>query len=219
MTELLLLDLDGTLVDTAPDMGAALNRLLQEEGRPALPPEHIRPQVSNGAHALVSLGFGTQRDDPEHSRLRDRFLDLYAEGVARDSVLFEGFGAVLDALEGAGGRWGIVTNKPGALTEPLIAKLGLTQRSVVTVSGDTVDRAKPHPDPLLHACGNAGVAPGSCLYVGDAERDILAARSAGMSSAVALWGYIDGSEDVAAWGADHVLQRPEGLLPLLGLER
>ena len=212
----LLLDLDGTLLDTAPDMAHALNRLRTAEGLEELPFERIRPLVSHGAPRLIRFAF----DDPEPARyddLRLRFLDLYRAAIAVHTRVFDGFEDVLDAIEQAGMRWGIVTNKPGWLTMPLLEQLGLAARSGCVVSGDTLAERKPHPLPLLHAAGLLGLEPRECVYLGDAERDVQAARNAGMIPLVAGFGYLNDGEDPAAWQPDAVIGRPDELLDWLGL--
>jgi len=213
MIRAVFFDLDGTLLDTAPDMGGALNTLLAEEGRPPLPPERIRPAVSHGATALVRLAFGL---GPEHGerfeRLRQRFLALYRRRLARETRPFPGMEAALRALEEAGVYWGVVTNKPARFTEPLLEALGLAQRAACIVSGDTAPARKPDPRPLLHACGVTGVLPEECVYVGDARRDVEAAHAAGMPALVALFGYLDGADDPAAWGAEALVDSPAALV-------
>ena len=208
----ILFDLDGTLLDTAPDMGGALNELRAEHGRRPLPAFLIRHWVSNGAAALVRLGF-VDAGPAEHERLRLRFLDLYAARLARDTALFPGGEVLVAALESAGTPWGIVTNKPGWLAEPLLAALGLDRRARSVVSGDTLAEKKPHPAPLLHAARALGVAAVDCAYVGDAERDMLAARSAGMCALVAAYGYIDPEEGYTDWPSDGVIASLDELLP------
>jgi phosphoglycolate phosphatase len=207
----LLLDLDGTLLDTAPDMGGALNLLRAEHGLEPLPAETIRPVVSHGAMRLVRLGFPAAEGDAFES-LRLRFLELYAANLAVGTRLFPGFEPVLDALESRGQPWGIVTNKPGWLTAPLLAALDLDRRAACAVSGDTVSERKPHPLPLLHAASLIGVGPSACVYVGDAERDIQAGRSAGMTTVVAAYGYLGRDEDPLQWGPHGVVQDPAELL-------
>ena len=217
LTRTLLVDLDGTLLDTAPDMGAALNALRALHDQPALPLSVLRPHVSHGAWGLVRLGF-PQADAAEQDVLRVRFVHLYREALtAHGTALFEGFGAVLAQLAAAGRPWGIVTNKPGWLTTPLLADLRLPHPPAVVISGDTTAQRKPHPLPLTHACEALSVAPEQCLYLGDAERDITAARAAGMTSAIALWGYLDEGGVHTQWGADHLVDSPSELLTLLGL--
>ncbi len=207
-----LFDLDGTLLDTAPDLAYALNRVRAEEGLDAMPYERIRPQVSNGARALVLLGFGGDERHPRFEVRRQRLLAVYRDNLCRETRLFAGMELVLSAIERSGGRWGVVTNKPGWLTEPLLDTLGLLDRAACVVSGDTVARRKPHPDPLLHAAQLAAAAPANCVYVGDARRDVEAARAAGMGMLAAAFGYVDASEDPAHWGADAVIASPTEIL-------
>ena len=171
-----LFDLDGTFADTAPDMALALNRLLESEGREPLPFERIRPHVSHGGRGLIRLGFGLEPGDASYDRLRQTFLDLYRKDLARETRLFPGIEELLGSLERIGIPWGIVTNKPEWLTEPLIAALGLTKRAACLVSGDTTPNTKPHPDPVLYACRQIAVNPAETWYVGDAERDVAAGR-------------------------------------------
>jgi len=206
-----LFDLDGTLADTAPDLAHALNALLVEQGKPALPYETIRPEVSHGATALVKLGFGVD-SGKEFDRLRQRFLVLYTDNLCRHTRLFEGIPPLLQALKQQGVNWGVVTNKPAFLTDPLMEQLNPKPAPVCVVSGDTVPNRKPHPEPMLHACNAAGSRPDQCLYVGDAERDILAGRNAGMKTLVALFGYINGHETPERWGADGMIRAPGEIL-------
>lgn len=214
----LLLDLDGTLLDTAPDMHGALDRLLIEEGRAPLPFATVRPHVSHGAAALVRLGFGTPQA-AEFERLRRRFLELYATDPGRDTRLFPGFAAVLARLEAAHLPWGIVTNKPTGLTHAVLAALGLGRRAGALVCGDTFAERKPHPRPLLYAAARLGLPPSAILYAGDAERDIAAGRAAGMRTLAAAYGYLESGEDPQAWRPDGVVATPEGILPWLALPR
>lgn len=212
-----LFDLDGTLLDTAPDMGGALNELLAECGEPALPAGRIRPCVSNGAAALVRLGFA-DADPARHERLRLRFLELYSRRLARETRLFPGGDELLCALETAGVPWGIVTNKPGWLTDPLLEALGLAARASVVVSGDTLAEKKPHPAPLQHAAARIAVAPAAIAYLGDAERDMVAARAAGMRAVAATWGYVDPVAGHGAWPFDAALHALEAVWPWLQRE-
>lgn len=214
-----LFDLDGTLADTAPDLGNALNRVLVEHGRPPLPQERIRPAVSLGGAALIKLGFGLEPGAAEFPAIRDRFLELYRGGVAEHSHLFPGMGELLARLEQLDYRWGIVTNKSGWLTAPLLDALELAQRASCVVSGDTTPHAKPHPAPLLHACELLGCRPQQAVYVGDARRDVEAGRSAGTATVVAAYGYIPDGEDVRDWGADALIQAPHELLSWLNANR
>jgi 2-phosphoglycolate phosphatase len=210
-----LFDLDGTLADTAPDLARALNTLLAEKGRAALPYDRIRQEASYGGKALVHLGFGLDPEDPEFGHLRKRFLDLYADDICVDTRLFEGMDTVLEAITEANMNWGIVTNKPAFLTDPLVAKLGLAAKAAAVVSGDTTANSKPHPEPLLYACERAGSLPQQCLYVGDAQRDIEAGQRAGMKTLVATFGYIRDSDKPDDWGADGAIASPVELLEWL----
>jgi N-acetyl-D-muramate 6-phosphate phosphatase len=208
-------DLDGTLVDTAPDLASALNCLVDECGFSPLAFERIRSHVSRGSAALVKLAFGEALGDDEFERRRLRLLDIYSQCLSRESRLFPGAERLLDALQDAGLNWGVVTNKPGWLTDPLLRALGIYERAACVVSGDTTDQRKPHPKPLLHAARLVGSKPRHCLYVGDDPRDIKAGNAAGMVTLVATYGYIDGNETIDGWGADGRIDHPEELLAWL----
>lgn len=208
----LLFDLDGTLLDTGPDLARALNRLRVEDGLEPLPYGTIRPWVSHGSHALMRLGYAYEPGSADYESRRLRLLDLYHADVAAESRLFEGMEAVLAHAEAAGVPWGIVTNKPGWLTTPLLAALDLSARAACVISGDTTARAKPHPDPLLAAAAAIMRAPAECLYVGDAERDVTAAAAAGMPVLVALYGYLGPHDQPDTWGACGSIDQPLDLL-------
>ena len=201
-----LFDLDGTLADTAPDLAAALNQMLQEDGRAPLPFAELRPWVSWGAMRMIRVGYGDGLGAEALQTLRGRFLSCYEAGLCRESRLFPGVPELLAALESAGVPWGIVTNKPGWLTEPLLGALGLGGRAGTVISGDTLPHAKPHPMPLLHAARELQAEPRGCTYVGDNIRDIEAGRAAGMRTIAATWGYIPDDDDPAAWQADALLE-------------
>ncbi|MCY4362303.1 MAG: phosphoglycolate phosphatase [Gammaproteobacteria bacterium] len=207
-----LFDLDGTLVDTAPDMANALNRTLVNHGRQPLAFETIRPSVSLGGVALVKLAFELDEADPELDRLRKEFLAIYRDNLSRESCLFPGMELVLAGLEEISASWGIVTNKPAWLTNPLMQDLQLDARTGCIVSGDTLEQRKPHPAPLLHACELLQCNPGETVYVGDARRDIEAGASAGMTTLVAAYGYIDKADNPDDWGADGLVDSPEEIL-------
>jgi len=215
MIRTILFDLDGTLADTAPDLAYALNTLLAEHGKPSLPYESIRPVASHGAAALIELGFGIPSNEPRFAPLRERFLEIYRAHLTRGTRLFPGMAALLDALVARGLNWGIVTNKPAFLTDPLVSQLGLNGDAACVVSGDTTANRKPHPEPMLHACKLAGSKAEECLYVGDAARDIQAGRSAGMKTLVALFGYIGEQDDPTSWGADGLIHAPREILDWL----
>jgi phosphoglycolate phosphatase len=207
-----LFDLDGTLLDTAPDLAHALNRVLVARGHPPLPFERIRPVVSHGGQALIALGFGIGEQDPEFAELRRQLLAFYRANLARATRPFSGMIEVLEGIRARGLNWGVVTNKPAWLTEPLLQELGLFDQAACIVSGDTVEERKPHPAPMLHACRLAGSEAPQCLYVGDALRDIEAGRNAGMHTLVALFGYLLESDDPGAWLADGMVQTPLEIL-------
>ncbi len=210
-----LFDLDGTLADTGPDMAAAINALLVEEARGALAYGRIRPWVSHGARALVALGFNVDEGDPDFERLRLRFLDHYQRNLCRQTRLFDGMDQVLEFCEERGIDWGIVTNKPRYLTEPLIQELGLWTRASCVVSGDSLANKKPHPEPLLHACRLVGGAPERSVYVGDACRDVEAGNRAGMFTLVAKFGYIPDQDRPHEWGADGCVDMPADIIEWL----
>lgn len=212
----ILFDLDGTLLDTAPDLAQALNATLQANGRAALSFEQIRPAVSHGGSALIRLGFQLEPQHPQFEPLRAQLLDYYQAHIADETRLFPGMEKVLEYIEARGLSWGVVTNKPGWLTEPLLEALDLHRRAASVVCGDTLNERKPHPAPLLHACKLIGTAPGQCLYVGDAERDITAGHNAGMTTLVALFGYLMDSDRPEDWGANALIQQPADILAWLG---
>ena len=207
-----LFDLDGTLVDTAPDMGYALNALLRERGREPLAPEVIRPWVSHGSRGLIFLGFGEQPGGPRFDEYKARFLELYENRVCVESSVFEGMDRVIDHLDGHEVPWGIVTNKPDYLTQPLLKALDLRDRTGCVVSGDTVTERKPHPEPLLYACRQMRRNPRTCVYVGDAQRDVEAGTRAGMSTLVALFGYLGTDDKPAEWGATGLVREPAEII-------
>lgn len=210
-----LFDLDGTLIDTAPDMAAALDQLCREQQRQPLPFEQVRPVVSNGSVALVTLAFGEILDEARLEQLKQRYLDIYEDALCVLSKPFDGMVRVLDEIDRRGMNWGVVTNKPGWLTQPLMEKLGLAARAATLVSGDTTLNRKPHPDPMHYACGEAGSNAHECLYIGDARRDIEAGRNAGMKTLIAAYGYIGDWENMDDWCADARIERPEDILQYL----
>ena len=206
-----LFDLDGTLADTAPDLGRALNVLRVERGLAPMPIDDLRSHVSHGARGMLEVGLGIRPGEPEFDSLRERFLALYEQDIMVDSRLFDGMPALLDGLEARGLAWGIVTNKAEYLARPLVDALGVSVRSRCLIGGDTTGRAKPHPDPLLAGARAVGVDPAQCLYVGDDRRDVQASLAAGMTPVVALYGYLYGA-DPHDWGADWMIAHPEELL-------
>lgn len=209
----ILFDLDGTLADTAPDLAAALNVLRANRGLEPAPYESLRPYASAGARGLIGAGLGLGPDAEEYEALRVAFLDNYAASIAVHSRLFDGVPALLDHLQAAGIRWGIVTNKAMRFTDPLVPLIGLGHAGCI-VSGDTTPHPKPHPAPLLEAAQRLRVAPQSCWYVGDDMRDIQAGRAAGMVTIAAAWGYC-GSDGPTQWNAHAIAGSPLELLELI----
>ena len=210
-----LFDLDGTLADTAPDLGGAVNRLRARRDLPPLPIATLRPVASSGARGMLGVGFGMKPGEPGYDALRDEFLAEYEAALDVDSRLFEGVADCLAALQSRGLRWGIVTNKASRFTAPVVAGLGLAAKAAVVIAGDTTPHAKPHPAPLLEACARLGIAPADAVYVGDDLRDIQAAHAAGMPAIAAGWGYLGEAQDVLSWRADAVIATPLDLLALL----
>jgi N-acetyl-D-muramate 6-phosphate phosphatase len=206
-----LFDLDGTLLDTAADLCAAANAVLREEGRAPLAVETLRPAVSRGSRAMLAVAF-PELDAATREPLVARFLAAYARDIASHSRLFDGMETVLQAIEAAGSRWGIVTNKPEYLARALVEALGLDARCAVLIGGDTLPVRKPDPEPLRVACRRIAVDVSDAVYVGDDERDVQAANAAPMKSIAAAWGYRDAGERIETWGADLVLPSPGDLL-------
>lgn len=215
--EAVLFDLDGTLVDSAPDLIVAIQHLRAEQGESPADAAAIGAVVSKGGRAMLRRGF-PGADETRIESLLPRFLDIYAAAIATHSSTYPGIDSVLTGLEMCGVRWGVVTNKPGWLARALLAALSLDQRCAALVSGDCLAQKKPDPVPILHACELAGVDPQHSVYVGDDVCDIEAGRHAGTMTIAAAWGYLDG-EDPHSWGADCVVATPAALLHALGLER
>lgn len=210
-----LFDLDGTLVDTAPDLGYALNLQRGRHGLPPLADTVIRPQASHGARGLLGVGFDLHPDDPHFGIMREEFLQIYSENICRHSLPFPGILELLDALEIRSLAWGVVTNKPARFTEPLLSILDLAERASCIVSGDTCPQSKPHPAPMLIAAELCEAEPAQCLYVGDAARDIEAATAAGMPALAAAWGYLDSADQPETWGAHGIIHAPADILAYL----
>ena len=206
----MLFDLDGTLVDTAPDMVGALQALQSDRGADPVSYEFGRAHVSNGALGLLRIAFPELDESGRKAMLCD-YIDRYAARVSRETTLFAGLESLLDRLDRGSRPWGVVTNKPSHLTVPLLEALALAPRSACIVSGDTLAQKKPDPEPLLHACELAGVSPAATLYVGDAARDIEAGHRAGMKTIAAAYGYITPDDDPRRWGADAVATDTEEL--------
>ncbi|WP_435626390.1 HAD-IA family hydrolase [Candidatus Ferrigenium straubiae] len=217
MIKAVLFDLDGTFADTAPDLAAALNHTRTARNLPPLPLETIRPQASHGSRGLLRLGFGIEPDAPDYDALRDIFLSYYERNICVHTRLFTGMAELVNELERRGIQWGIVTNKPQRYTDPLMQALGYAERAACLVSGDTCAHAKPHPEPLLHACALAGAAPAHCLYLGDDLRDMQAANAAAMPGIIAGYGYVGADASVENWNAQGSVNHPTELIRFLGL--
>ena len=216
-TQLVLFDLDGTLIDSAPDLAAAANAMRAARGLEPLPYAALRPMVGSGARGMVGMAFGVTPAEAGFDSLRQEFLDRYEAGLLQHTAVFADMVPVLDRLDADGRRWGIVTNKAMRFTRVVVHGLQLHTRAAVVISGDTTPHSKPHPEPLLEAARRAGVPASKCAYVGDDRRDVLAGRAAGMATLAAAWGYLGQGEPIEAWGAHAVLAEPGALLHWLQL--
>ncbi len=210
-----LFDLDGTLIDSAPDLAAAADKLRTDRGLPSLPYEAYRPMAGAGARGMVGVAFGVTPEDVEFIPLRDEFLANYERCMTERTHAFAGVAEMLAALQTRQLPWGVVTNKAARFTEPLTRGMPLFATAQAVVSGDTTPHAKPHPAPLLEAARRMGLDPTHCVYVGDDERDIVAGRAAGMATVAATYGYLGAKVDTAAWEADAEINSPLALLQLL----
>lgn len=208
-------DLDGTLADTAPDLVAAANQLLIARNLPPKSYEVLRPCASAGARGLIGGAFGINPEHPDFIPLRDEFFRNYEKALLVNSVIFDGVDHLLDQLDEAKLPWGIVTNKSERFTHPLTDLMGLRQRAVSTVCGDTTPHSKPHPEPILHAARIANIDPSKSVYVGDDIRDIIAGKAAGMMTIAAAYGYCGCEEPPEAWGADYLVRHPTELLQII----
>lgn len=208
-------DLDGTLADTAPDLVAATNKLLTVRNLDPKPYEFLRPYASAGARGLLEGAFGIDADHPDFISLRDEFFSNYEKALLVESKLFEDIDHLLDQMDQAKLPWGIVTNKSQRFTNPLVELMGLHERSVSTVSGDTTPHSKPHPEPILHAAKLANIDPTKSLYVGDDIRDVIAGKAAGMKTVAAAYGYCGCKEPPEAWGADYLINTPLELVKII----
>jgi phosphoglycolate phosphatase len=208
-------DLDGTLADTAPDLVAAMNKLLLARNLEPKPYALLRPHASAGARGLLEGAFGINPDHPDFIALRDEFYGNYEKALLVESKLFDGIDHLLDQMDEARLPWGIITNKSERFTNPLADRMGLRQRAVSTVSGDTTPYSKPHPEPILHAARSSNVDPTKSIYVGDDIRDVLAGKAAGMKTVAAAYGYCGCKEPPEAWGADYVVNHPSELLHII----
>jgi phosphoglycolate phosphatase len=212
-----LFDLDGTLIDSAPDLAGAANDLRRSHGLPDLPYALLRPMVGSGARGMVGAAFGVLPGDARFETLRDQFLARYEQRFLLETRVFPLMEPLLRALEARGLPWGIVTNKAARFAQPVVSGLKLHERAAVLICGDSTPHAKPHPAPLLEAARRVDVAPARCVYVGDDLRDVQAGRAAGMPTIAAAWGYLGAGEAIEAWGADAIIEAPDALLNWLEL--
>jgi len=211
----LLFDLDGTLLDTAPDFITAINKQLKRHGRNPLVGDAIRTSVTHGSIGIIESVYNIKQDHPEFEPLKEEFLQLYLDNISEKTGLFDGLRQVLDSCKERNIPWGIVTNKPLKYTAPLMADLGLEKQSATTICPDHVANPKPDPEALILACSQINIAPKNCIYIGDHVRDIQAGKSAGMPTIAAQWGYIEEFEDVTQWQADMVVKKSTDLHSLL----
>ena len=210
-----LFDLDGTLIDSAPDLGAAADQMRTARGLPSLPMADYRPLAGAGARGMLGVAFGMTPDHPDFPAMREEFFRNYEQRMLANTLAFDGVAELVEALVDRGLAWGVVTNKSMRFTGPLTREMPLFASARAVVGGDSTPHAKPHPAPLLEAARQLGLAPGECLYVGDDERDIVAGRAAGMPTVAATYGYLGQRSDWQAWGADAQIDTPLALLALL----
>lgn len=210
-----LFDLDGTLIDSAPDLGAAADKMRVDRGLPSLPFDLYRPMAGAGARGMIGIAFGITPDHADYAQLREEFFSNYENCLTQRTYAFTGIAELIDQLLGRGLAWGVVTNKATRFTRPLTQGMGLFATARAVVAGDTTPHAKPHPAPLLEAARQLSVEPCHCVYVGDDERDVAAGRAAGMRTVAASYGYLGSNADPRLWGADAHIHSPLELLPLL----
>ena len=206
-----LFDLDGTLVDTAPDLILYLNKALSQHGFAPVSADAIKPFISYGAAAMINESLHHAISDALKADILETMLDIYQNNIAQHSVFFKGMTDTLAAIEAQGLKWGVVTNKRERFTRPLMEAFKLTDRAACIISGDTTANPKPHVEPMLAACKQAAVKPQECVYIGDASHDIIAGKNAQMKTLVALYGYLKPSDEPATWGADALIESPEQL--------
>ena len=214
-----LFDLDGTLIDSAPDLGAAADKMRTDRGLPSLPLEQYRPMAGAGARGMLGIAFGMTPEHADFAAMREEFFVNYENCMTRRTFAFDGVAEMIEALQARGLAWGVVTNKAARFTLPLTRQMPLFTTAASVVSGDTTPHAKPHPAPLFEAARQLQLEPAHCVYVGDDERDILAGLAAGMLTVAATYGYLGSNADTVAWGAHARIQSPRELLPLLQSRR
>jgi len=215
LPQAVLFDLDGTLIDSAPDLGAAADKMRTDRGMSSLDYALYRPMAGSGARGMLEIAFGMAPEHPDYEAFKEEFLSNYEQAMTVRSVIFEGVHDLLAHIEGQGMRWGVVTNKHQRFTLPLTAQLPLFATAQAIVSGDTTPHAKPHPEPLFEAARRMQLPPEHCWYVGDDERDIVAGKAAGMTTVAAHYGYLGSQAEVMRWGADHIIHSPLALAELL----
>jgi phosphoglycolate phosphatase len=211
----ILFDLDGTLADTAPDLIAALNRSIQKYHFSAVEYQHIKPFISHGAVAMIKQCLPDCDDEALQAEILKLMLEDYQQNISQHTQLYQGMEALLNDIENRGLKWGVVTNKRQRFTQPLMAALDLTNRAACIISGDTTNKSKPHPEPMLAACRDAEVKPEQCIYIGDAAHDIEAGKAAGMKTMAATWGYLKSEDMPEQWGADFLIHSPDEILVFL----
>lgn len=211
-----LFDLDGTLIDSAPDLGAAADKMRVDRGMPSLPLTAYRHMAGAGARGMLGIGFGMTPESPDFAEMREEFFRNYEQCMTQRTYAFDGVADLIGSLEASALVWGVVTNKSMRFTDPLTRQMPLFANAATVVSGDTTPHAKPHPEPLLEAAKRINIAPECCIYVGDDERDIVAGKAAGMKTVAASYGYLGSVADAAHWGADAQINSPLELLKLLG---
>lgn len=210
-----LFDLDGTLIDSAPDLGAAADLMRVQRGLPSLPLQQYRHMAGAGARGMLAIAFGATPQEARFAQLREEFFHNYARCLTERTCAFDGVPALVAELEQRGLRWGVVTNKAARFTDPLTRSMPLFNKAAVVISGDTTAHAKPHPEPLFEAARRLGIDARRCIYVGDDERDIVAGLAAGMRTVAATYGYLGLKADTESWGAHAAIENPLALLKLL----
>jgi phosphoglycolate phosphatase len=215
LPQAVLFDLDGTLIDSAPDLGAAADKMRTDRGLPSLDNTLYRPMAGSGARGMLEIAFGMKPEHPDYEAYKDEFLDNYERAMTVRTAVFDGVHDLLAQLAGLGLPWGVVTNKSQRFTLPLTAQIPMFSSAKAIISGDTTPHAKPHPEPLFEAARRLQLLPERCWYVGDDERDILAGKAAGMATVAAHYGYLGSQDQVHSWGADHIIHSPLALMDLL----
>jgi len=215
LPQAVLFDLDGTLIDSAPDLGAAADKMRTDRGLPSLDYGLYRPMAGSGARGMLQIAFGLIPEHPDYEAFKDEFLNNYERAMTVRTVIFHGVHELLAHLAGLGLQWGVVTNKSQRFTLPLTAQIPMFAAAQAIISGDTTPHAKPHPEPLFEAARRLQLPPEQCWYVGDDERDIVAGKAAGMTTVAAHYGYLGSQDQVQSWGADHIIHSPLALADLL----